>query len=407
MKTATVFLPGRFEDAQIYMGRLVLLTAERTVRFFRIADIVERLEARLGRLAPIPKMLFSHNDWLRTEQFRSLLSNRAIRQTFHSVVDMFPQPHFEIDLSTLQNSEEEIPIQASVVLDFMIYARRMYFGCDSGFYHLDPDWYEEFPVISGGAQKRLDARCISLSARFGAVNASCGKEGLFSATDEFGYLDRPRRNQWDRKADASVRTSWLDFDIVNYSKRDSPTLLQNAHEFMRRAQLRVEPNILTEIGMETLDLGRLLNEALREHQVSAASIQYAYNSNRVLFVHTYEGQFFSIGLKATGPGRLALKFTNTYKGAGTRILDAQPLLNGVVLETDSRVFAFLNGTRKTLAETEVLTVRTFPHSRNFKNLVAVTTEAGVFLISVYDEEDFGITVNNPVSAGERRLHARQ
>jgi hypothetical protein len=136
---------------------------------------------------------------------------------------------------------------------------------------------------------------------------------------------------------------------------------------------------------------------------SRASGRSRLDSNRVLFVHTYEGQFFSIGLKATRRGQLSLQFKKTYKGAGTRILDAQPLLNGVVLETDSRVFAFLNGVWKTLAETEVLTIRTFPRSRNYKNLVVITTQAGVFLISVFDEENLGSTANDPAAFGEQGL----
>jgi hypothetical protein len=346
-------------------------------------------------------MLFSHNDWLGTDQFRSFLSNQALRDAFHSVVDLFPQPHVEIDLSTLQKSEEDLPLRASVVLDFTIYARRMYFGCDSGLYHLDPDWDEEFPTIYRGVERRLDARCISTSAGYGAVNASCGKEGLFSATDEFGLLDRPNRNALSKKADVSVRTSWFGFDVVNYSRRDFPKLLRSAHEPAPRTGPHVERNILTEIGTETEDLGWLLKEALHSNHIPAASIQYAYNSNRVLFVHTHEGQFLSIGLKARRNGQISLQFKRTYKGAGTRILDAQALLNGVVLETDSRVFAFLNGSWKTLIETEVLTVRTFPRSRNYKNLVVITTEAGAFLISVHDDEAPGGEVKHPADANER------
>jgi len=114
-------------------------------------------------------------------------------------------------------------------------------------------------------------------------------------------------------------------------------------------------------------------------------VQYIFNSDKVVFIFTFDGHFFALDVKARKTGPPKLRFTHTYKGADTRILSAAPTKLGAVLETDDRVLHFANGDWTTLLNSPALSVRTFPQAKNFHNLISVTSEEGVYLIAVYDE----------------------
>ncbi len=45
-------------------------------------------------------------------------------------------------------------------------------------------------------------------------------------------------------------------------------------------------------------------------------------------------------------------------------------------------------------------VRTFPNSKRFRNLVAITDESGVFLVSLFDESEFERKLVNTSLFGE-------
>jgi len=76
MKIAKLFFPGIYEDAYVYMGRLFILTEQRTILVYDLDKLVNSLEQdsekRVSGSLPIPTYMFSRNDWLSSSQFKSL-----------------------------------------------------------------------------------------------------------------------------------------------------------------------------------------------------------------------------------------------------------------------------------------------------------------------------------------------
>jgi hypothetical protein len=388
MRTATVYIPGDFEDAYLYMGWLVVVTAERSFRFYNLDEIVAEICNLVPSSAYIAELMFRHNEWLTSAQFISLTKTPSAVQEVVTQFGLFPKPHFQIP-PEVGFKEHDVRIGTNVVLDYFIYNRQIYVGSKDGLFSAFVDWDEDVPLLPAQFQKRLDARCVNLTGRFGAVVASCGDDGLlWSAEDAYRDLE-PENPQWELAEDKSVRARWLSNGIINYKTAIDPNLLRIRKTRSREPLSDDQGNlVVTAIGEERVPLQQYLLSEIKSHTpdvFDANLIQYIFNSDRVVFLFTFDGHFFALDVKARKVGPPDLRFSHTYKGAGTRILSAAATKLGAVLETDDRVLHFADGEWNSVLNLPAISVRTFPNAKNFHNLISVTTEDGVYLVGMFDD----------------------
>ncbi len=388
MKVAKLFVPGRFVDAFLYMGRVAAVTEERTLQILNLDEILEEMSERDPAIHPVATLMFARNDWAAEPVFKSLSRNASIWSSVSEAFDLFPQPFYELDAARRFTSEEDLGLPVGSILDMNIYNSRLYLGMNVGLFHLDLTWSEGAGLFQNGLQKRIDARCRGTSVGFGSINASCGEDGLFSSLDDFDWLEKRPTHQMTTIAPRSVQTNWLQHDLVNYASFTEPTLLRSKSESVRRSADSAdrERKVITEIGSEKIDLGYLLDLLMTEYAVSKQSIQFTYNSTSVMFVHTNEGNFYALGIKSSKGKQPKLQFSRTYKGFGTRILGVNPTEAGLVIEADRRVLLFSDHNWYPIQETDVISVRTFPRSRRYRNVVAMTLEDGLMLVGLFDEK---------------------
>lgn len=384
MKVVSLFFPGNFEDAFLYMGSLLVFTAERSLRFHNIERIVSALEERLPDLRPLPTFLFTRNDWLASTQFGDLMRNEIIARAVRSTIDnMAEYPFIEIPHEAQYvQSEQQLNIPAHVLLDIELYNRRLYLGADTGLYHIDYDWSGDGPEREDDPTKRLDARCICLTARLGALNVSCGDQGLFSAFDEFHWSHNGFVRDIHQVADKSLRTAWFGDDLVNYPRASAPSLLKGMHQTVDVEGFERERRILVDFEEEKENLDYLF-EGLGT-QEAPVPVRYAYNSNNTFFVQTEDGDFATVGTRRDRGDEPAAQFARSYAGTGGRILSAHFVAPGLVLETDDQVLAFVNGEVMPIVSSEVLSVRSFMRSKRYRNLVTITKEDGILLTSLFE-----------------------
>lgn len=111
----------------------------------------------------------------------------------------------------------------------------------------------------------------------------------------------------------------------------------------------------------------------------------------MIFIHTTDGHFYSLGMlhpeleESAGDIGEKVRFTKTYKGANVRILSVNSTGLGLVIETDNQVLLFAQNEWFHVFESEVLSVRTFPRSKRFRNIVIITNEEGIWIISLFDD----------------------
>lgn len=386
MKTLKLFFPGRFEDAHLYMGRLILLTENRSIRVFSLERIVAKLEQQYSDIASIPTLMFLRNDYLASEQFKLLLRNHAMAESILAALNRFPQSYAEI--KDIQPDEFTLDLHSQILLDTVLYNSRLYIGADDGFFHIDLPFSNSISEIRGKPQKRLDARCVRVLAGYGAVNASCGNAGLYTALDEFG--SGPKRIS--KTAERSLRATWLDHALINYPTYSAPELHRCSYEVPEYRSRPDDPDrkMITFIDPEAVDLAYLFESLIVKYGISREAIQYSFNSNKAVFVNTFDGQFYAIGLKHEGKtDRPTLEYAKSYNRTqnhnNTRVLSSSPVRYGEVIETEDQVLLFADKQWSVLEDSEVLSVRTFRKSKRYQNVVAITKEDGVILVSLFDE----------------------
>lgn len=185
MNTVSIFLPGSFEDAQLYMGHLVLFTTDRAAQLVELEPLMSRLETRYPDWRGLLTIMFARNDWLTGGVVSSLARNELLRRALNDATEKLAGSDLElersdVDLMTLTGYRQG----SNLILDTVFYGSRLYLGTTSGLFDYDIDWQR---LAVTRSRQRIDARCVSAAAEYGAINASCEGDGLFTAYDEFGW----------------------------------------------------------------------------------------------------------------------------------------------------------------------------------------------------------------------------
>ncbi|MBK9944494.1 MAG: hypothetical protein IPP13_23100 [Kouleothrix sp.] len=390
MKITKLLFPGQYEDAYLYSGCLLLLGEDRTLRVYNLRRLMAVLETNYPELAPVLTLMFSRNDWLGAYHLKAFLRNDYIRAAVARAFEKLSLPFAVADSDDMLINIQDLKINDTSVLDMLIYNRRLYLGATGGLYHFELNWRSATVEIVDEPRKRIDARCVNTLAGYGTVNASCGKEGLFASIDEFGWLQSKRNGFPEMRplASRSLSTSWMNYDLVNYTSYDNPYILRNSHiKLNYSAGLDAERTVLTEFGAQALDIGELFQRLQDQYNFDKNAIQYTYNTDNVLIAHTVDGQFYSLKFRFKDEGLPEYRFTRTQNRIGARILSASQANPGVVIETDDQVLLLADGGWIPLHEAPVIAVRTFPRSERYNHIAAITTEEGVLLVGMCDDKE--------------------
>ena len=390
MKILSIRIPGRFEDAFIYRGHLLAITEEMSIRRYALNKLIENLYNEFPSGIPVLSHLFLRNDWLGNEQFQALLSNPKIAHTFLTLFDSLEALSVKSELNAPPQNEQALNLDARVVLDMDIYNDALYLGTDAGLYSSRIEVDNIKPVLM--LNKRLDAPCLNTSARYGIIKASCGQDGLFAAIEQQGGI-WGQTAVLDLIAPESLRTGWLDYDIVNYPAQNEPRLIKTTHE--KRTSSRAyapsnEGTTLTHIDNSETDLDYLLVALESKFNVPARRIQYTYNFLHHLFVQADDGTCYSISLSASTTEKVQTTHAKKYKHILSRILGVNTTRVGQVIETVDGVYLFAKNELIQLIDSGVLSVRTFGRSRRYKNIVLLTTENAILLMSVFDDSHYRV-----------------
>ena len=385
MRILRLFIPGTFEDAQLYMGHLIAFTTDREARLVELQTLTAHLETRYPAWEGVLTFAFARNDWLTGSVMTSLARNQSLAEALNTVVD-------ELVGEELVLSEADVGLvglrgysqQADVILDTVFYGSRIYLSTTSGLFDYDVDWQD---LTVGSARQRLDARCVSATAEYGAINASCEDLGLFTGYDEFGWRHATNgSSELAQTAPRSVRSSWYGTDLVNYEGPSAPELLRASVEAVGVDDgLRErDRKVVTSFSTPTDELDALIRELGAQRAVPPDDVQFVWNSSRAFFINTHSHGFFTAYQTRTADSGVRLTRHGETNG---RVVGVHRFARGWVIETDFRAYVLTGGRLIELLGEEPLSVRTFEGSKRYRRLIAITAESGVHLISAID--DFG------------------
>jgi hypothetical protein len=361
MKVERLLIPGRFQDVYLYRGWFIGLTDYRSLKFVHLPSVSDQVRR-----------------FFRASESSSSDAGIAEDRTGEPTPEAHaPQLAPQIlDMATGFSRDVDLVVDASVVLDLAVYRQHLYVGTDKGLYSA-PLELSRLGSLHTGLERRHDARTLKVTARFDTVAVSCGEEGLFGAlrTSEAPH-DRLSLRKLEKQ---SLKSAWLLSSLVNYPSHREWDILPTREEGWAGGEEQWRVADFPET--QRFGLASLLEE-IRRHQPNfdKDDVQFSFNSDRYIFVHTFNGEFFSLRL-GKRRGVPHVYFHRTYKGTGVRILSAAPLGTGVVIETNNRVFLFAREKWFPLVDRDAFSIRTFPTSHKFRNIVSIATEDGLYLVS--------------------------
>jgi hypothetical protein len=383
VKILRLFLPGQFEDVQLYMGHLVAFTTERDARLIELESFCNEV----GNLYPEWKgravFAFARNDWLGSSQFQTLMDSPQMNVTFRRRINRLAKNTLEVT-PPYDGTLGRFDLDADVLLDTHFYGRRLYAATERGLFDFDIDWQT---LVAVRSRKRHDGRCVSASALYGAINASCESDGLFTGYDEFGWQSgNGVTHSLTQTAPRSLRTSWFGHDLVNYKSAGHAELLRSSVERVEDESegggAPRQRELVTALGGQRRNLDFVLTTIGREHGVELDDVQYMWNSSTSFFINTYSHGFFTAFLRSDGDVKEVR--TRKHDEVPGRVVAVNTTPRGWTIETDYRLLLYTKNELIPLIEEEALSVRTFAGSKRYRNLVAVTVETGVYLLSLVE-----------------------
>ena len=422
MKVFQIFLPGKFLDAYCYMEKLVVITQDTSFLSLNLENLILGIERKYENFNPIPRMLFLRNDWVKSQFAKSLFSNKSISNSLSLLLDKFPQ-QLEFDIENIDKDHEDLAIQGGMPLDITLYNQRLYIGATTGVYKASLQSDKNCFSLREKPTKGLDATCVNISGKSGTIAASCCDDGLFTAIGEFSR-SQVKDKTFDMKffAETSLRTEWFNHDLVNYASHFEPTLFRSTRE--KQPGSRAGSTITSidsdnpiylmkeflaqkqELHQESENTHASIIQPESESEYDSDSfyetyedddaddygdddlIQYVYLSKKHFFIHKYDGEFFSLRMSKSKDGELNFKTHKSYKGQENQILSVHQVNMGSVIESFNTIWLFSHEKWTPLVKDKAISVRTFPQSKRYQNLVSVTTEKGIFLLGLFDDSNF-------------------
>ncbi len=362
MRVQRLLIPGRFQDVYLYRSWFIGLTDYRSLKFVHFPTMSNQtLQFFQASASGRTDALLGGGD-----------TGQITPEGYHS--RLAPEV---LDRSAAFTREVDLVVDANVVLDLAVYRQHFYLGTDKGLYTASLELSRSSTSPHMDLERRHDARTLKITARFDTVAVSCGDEGLFGAVRT---SEAPHAKLSLRKLEKqSLKSAWLLSSLVNYPSHREWDILPTREEGWAGGEEHWRVADFPET--QRFGLSSLLEE-IRRHSPNfdKDDVQFSFNSDRYIFVHTFDGEFFSLRL-GKRRGVPHVYFHRTYKGTGVRILSAAPLGAGVVIETNNRVFLFARERWFPLVDRDVLSIRTFPTSQKFRNIVSIATDDGLYLVS--------------------------
>ncbi|MBS1955304.1 MAG: hypothetical protein JST89_14050 [Cyanobacteria bacterium SZAS-4] len=428
MKIFQVFIPGDFIDAFAYRGRLLAIAADTSIHVLSMDKIATFAEAQVPSSIPMPDLLFARNNWMSDPKYRLFVRSPRIAAALLAASNALAEQNIECTTESIELCRIDLtPRSYHYPLDLNIYNGRLYIATEDGFYHQDfADWKSQIPQLDGALERRHDGHSTHTSAKYGTVNISCGSDGFLCALDEFQLrkseqqdnvelLDDddliPSSSPGDRRlfkrfqpqeqAGMSFKSDWCNFDIVNYSDSTTLTLLTTEHDSKPEYKLEGQSALLQGFKSSTSlwDLPRSTDRP-RTPDVEHDLIDHVFNADQTFYIHTVDGDFYSARMRysdETGEPTLqstiklaGIRASGVCKTAsveyGMHLLKKRKKRTAVVVECFGELLVINdNGESVTLSDRPSRTVRTFPNSKQYQNLVVVARDDGLWLNTIFDD----------------------
>jgi hypothetical protein len=276
----------------------------------------------------------------------------------------------------LLSTPQKLGMQGFFLLDMEIYKRSLYACTDEGLFRQEIDWERDDVETRGAAIKWHDAECLHVSMRYETMNVSCGDDGLFTTYDGHMHSEKKRRPSLKQTAKKSMLSRWIGPDVINYPEYDDPVFLKS--QIQKSPDVKYRQTEVAEIGVEEYQLKSEFGERVRT--VAADSIDFTFNTEHALFIHTRDDDLFSFGIRHHPEEPPELTKARSFGKFGEQILSAHFCHSGQIIESFDGVLLLTKDKKRELVTSRGKSIRTYNRSVQFQDVVTVTTNDGIYVL---------------------------
>lgn len=398
LRTMRIRVPGQWADGWLYREHLLLWSRTNDCYVLPLSEARRSLAATDGLVvAALADYLIFRSDWKLSEQLQVLGQVPGIHGALDAALADNIDAALAVDLSELMPVYDDTP--PGLALDSALYANRVYLATTEGLFEsrFNPNFADEVSAI----ERRLEDRVAAVTAKYSAVNCSARDTGLAFAPITFDDDDR----WWDQPydgfetvAEQSLRHSWAGRHILNYNESPVPHLLwsqavyERAHDRARFDEWRVlgfsPPTDIRAMTVEALQTSHRvrLTDMARPSGSPSEDIEVLGNANYRLLIRWNETVrvLDLAGDDRSGPAvRPDRRFERVRPGSeigSGNVLSTHGVGSGFIIELDDEVRLMTSQASYLLAPVRAARVRTFEHSRRYRDVVLAVEEDQ---ISVY------------------------
>lgn len=369
---------GSFEHAFIYKGRLFALDGEGSFWYLNLDEVSSR---------SFPSNVFS----LERRRLGALfIDNREL-----SEAELAPASQEESDsLSSWSRhvgpdvwrhvANIDSNLRGHQVLDITVYYDRIYLSTTGGVFHINLAVTEDIPEFSHPIQ-RSDAYSLSSTVRFSCVAVSCGDDGLFIGTDDFDKNGQ-MKSSLDHLGGRSFRASWFANNLLAYERNGVVKAYHGMTADLADDVTGKPVQIITKLEPASSEQGQEIGIDHVSADDTSIAISYNVDSNCVV---VRSNGVLELTDRLRRSGRYFSRVFFTGKAFVGRPLDAFPVVSSdsdfgdarVGVHTRAGVYLVNRSNILRVSDHQAVSVKSFPSSKRYKNLVAVIDEDSIGLCS--------------------------
>lgn len=392
-------------DCYLYSGHIFILLKDGSIGCLNFNKIYHALYLENPYYVEFFRILFQRNDYYKNLQGKNFFGIKEIRDSFEKlwkkIYDSFDfNYNVENDLEILAKiPESELP-----VLDIKIYGMKLFVATVKGVYSLDLHSNNKTFIAGSNIKKYFDSKSIYLNAKCGSLAISTNSDGLFYGSINENQVLVVKEREVSKK---SIRTSWVANDIINYETNNcfeylesetTKNLLLNYYDNEKK-----EKNLITQFGVNKISGEKLVENLNFDNE----NIKYAFNSSSTAFFITDQGNFYNsriiveknnveslledLGISSYNKiNETQARFSSRYyelpklkNQKMSRPLSSHIVEKGCILEFMDKVVLFKDGASNIIDRDEVISLRTYPSSLRYKNLLTVIKDNKITIHSFY------------------------
>lgn len=276
-------------------------------------------------------------------------------------------------------------LKTHLILDVTVYFDRLYIATTGGLYHFDIQFDSNGTVQLRNWVQRNDAYCLGATVKYSCVAASCGDDGLFVGIDEFDQIGAYNRELRPYGGN-SRRTGWTRSNLLNFGKESSlDYYLGTTRQVASAPQSDAETFLMTELEhvskSQLPDFGLDLERRYEQPRLifSAESVFAAVSPQGTLRFESRHftkqdskfGRSFDAYSAEVGTPYEAFRYINDWETQSHRI----------VLHTESGIYVVDKDGAQQIFSVPAVSIKTFPSSRRYRNLLCVATEDALHITS--------------------------